>query len=316
MKLKIFFLAFLLSLPFWWGVNVLEKNLEEFLFVKLLSENPQILTATANQEEIKRKLKDLRPVRNRDIEDFDLKAKAGISVFIKENRKKVLFNKSESEGLPIASLTKLMTSYIVLEHYNPEQIIKISEKAVKTEGNFGEFKIGESFLVKDLLYPLLIESSNDAAIALAQIVGEEAFVGLMNLEAEDLNLKNTYFVNPTGLDPEFNTPSYSTSENLVNLSQHLLKEHPEIFEILSIKELDFYTPDGNFHHHLVNKNELLGKLPEILGGKTGYTEKAKGCLLLITKKNEGFLINVILSSDERFEEMENLLNWINKAYTF
>ena len=316
MKLKIFFLAFLLSLPFWWGVNVLEKNLEEFLFVKLLSENPQILTATANQEEIKRKLKGLRPVRNRDIEDFDLKAKAGISVFIKENRKKVLFNKSESEGLPIASLTKLMTSYIVLEHYNPEQIIKISEKAVKTEENFGEFKIGESFFVKDLLYPLLIESSNDAAIALAQIVGEEAFVGLMNLEAEDLNLKNTYFVNPTGLDPEFNTPSYSTSEELVNLSQYLLKEHPEIFETLSIKELDFYTPDGNFHHHLVNKNELLGKLPEILGGKTGYTEKAKGCLLLITKKNEGFLINVILGSDERFEEMENLLNWINKAFTF
>jgi len=316
MKLKIFFLAFLLSLPFWWGVNVLEKNLEEFLFVKLLSENPQILTATANQEEIKRKLKDLRPVRNRDIEDFDLKAKAGISVFIKENRKKVLFNKSESEGLPIASLTKLMTSYIVLEHYNPEQIIKISEKAVKTEENFGEFKIGESFFVKDLLYPLLIESSNDAAIALAQIVGEEAFVGLMNLEAEDLNLKNTYFVNSTGLDPEFNTPSYSTSEDLVNLSQYLLKEHPEIFETLSIKELDFYTPVGNFHHHLVNKNELLGKLPEILGGKTGYTEKAKGCLLLITKKNEGFLINVILGSDERFEEMENLLNWINKAFTF
>lgn len=316
MKLKIFFLAFLLSLPFWWGVNVLEKNLEEFLFVKLLSENPQILTATANQEEIKRKLKGLRPVRNRDIEDFDLKAKAGISVFIKENRRKVLFNKSESEGLPIASLTKLMTSYIVLEHYNPEQIIKISEKAVKTEGNFGEFKIGESFFVKDLLCPLLIESSNDAAIALAQVVGEEAFVGLMNLETEDLNLKNTYFVNPTGLDPEFNTPSYSTSEDLVNLSWYLLKEHPEIFEILSIKELDFYTPGGNFHHHLVNKNELLGKLPEILGGKTGYTEKAKGCLLLITKKNEGFLINVILGSDERFEEMENLLNWINKAYIF
>lgn len=316
MKLKIFFLAFLLSLPFWWGVNVIEKNLEEFLFVKLLSENPQILTATANQEEIKRKLKDLRPVRNRDIEDFDLKAKAGISVFIKENKKKVLFSKSESEGLPIASLTKLMTSYIVLEHYNPEQIIKISEKAVKTEGNFGEFKIGESFFIKDLLYPLLIESSNDAAIALAQVVGEEAFVGLMNLETEDLNLENTYFVNPTGLDPEFNTPSYSTSEDLANLSCRLLKEHPEIFEILSIKELDFYTPDENFHHHLVNKNELLGKLPEILGGKTGYTEKAKGCLLLITKKNEGFLINVILGSDERFEEMENLLNWINKAYRF
>lgn len=316
MKLKIFFLAFLLSLPFWWGVNVLEKNLEEFLLGKLLSENPQILTATANQEEIKRKLKDLRPVRNRESEDFDLKAKAGISVFIKENRKKVLFNKSESEGLPIASLTKLITSYIVFEHYNPEQIIKISEKAVKTEGNFGEFKIGESFFVKDLLHPLLIESSNDAAIALAQVIGEEAFIGLMNLEAEDLNLKNTYFVNPTGLDPDFNTPSYSTCKDLVDLNWHLLKEHPEIFEILSIKELDFYTPAGNFHHHLVNKNELLGKLPEILGGKTGYTEKAKGCLLLITKKNEGFLINVILGSDERFEEMENLLNWINKAYRF
>jgi len=316
MKLKIFFLAFLLSLPFWWGVNMVEKNLEQFFFGKLLSENPQILTATLNQEEIKRKLKNLRPVRNREIEDFDLKAKAGISVFIKENRKKVLFNKSESEGLPIASLTKLMTSHVVLEHYNPEQIIKISEKAVKTEGNFGEFKIGEGFFVKDLLCPLLIESSNDAATALAQVVGEEAFVGLMNLETEDLNLENTYFVNPTGLDPEFNTPSYSTSEDLVNLSWYLLKEHPEIFEILSIKELDFYTPDGKFHHHLVNKNELLGKLPEILGGKTGYTEKAKGCLLLITKKNEGFLINVILGSDERFEEMENLLNWINKAYRF
>ncbi|GAH95178.1 unnamed protein product, partial [marine sediment metagenome] len=76
MKLKIFFLAFLLSLPFWWGVNMVEKNLEQFFFGKLLSENPQILTATLNQEEIKRKLKNLRPVKNREIEDFDLKAKA------------------------------------------------------------------------------------------------------------------------------------------------------------------------------------------------------------------------------------------------
>lgn len=316
MRLKIFLLSFLLSLPFWLGVNMVTENLENSFFLRLVSENPQVLTAEVYQQEIERKLKSLRPVRNREIENFDLKAEAGISVFFDKDNRKVLFRKDEDKKLPIASLTKLMTSYIVLENYDLEQKIEISKTAVSTEGDLGEFKVGESFFVKDLLYPLLIESSNDAATALAEVIGKEAFVHLMNLQAQDLGLKNTYFVNPTGLDSGEGPFNQSTCKDLVDLSWQFLKKYPEAFKILSIKELDFYTPDNNFHHHLINRNELLGKIPEIVGGKTGYTEKAKGCLFLATKKNEGFLFSVILGSEQRFEEMKNLLNWLDKAYKF
>lgn len=297
LKFKIFLIAFILSLPFWWGMNVFQKNLEDFLFWKEIADNPQILTAQIIQEE---RLESLKPIRSRQIENPKIEAKSAISVLIdSQGSEKILYEKAGDKKLPIASLTKLMTANVVLENYELSQEIKISET-------------GRTFSIEYLLYPLLMESSNDAAYTLANDyneITEEIFVSLMNLKAESLGLENTHFVNPTGLDS--NPPTvlnYSTAKDLVRLTKYLLKK-PLIWKILSTPKFDTYGPE------LINTNELLGEIPQ-LGGKTGWTLEAGGCFLLVMEapRSSDYIINVILGSKDRFGEMKKLIDWLHQAY--
>ena len=302
MKLKIFLIVFVLSLPFW---------LEEFLFQQIITRNPEFLTAQANQLIFERKLEELRSIRIKDVEIFQIEAEAAISILIRSDQApKILFKKNIDEKLPIASLVKLMTAHVVLEYYNLydlSQEVKISKEAVLQEEEFGKLKVGQIISVEHLLYPLLIESSNDASFALAEIIGQKEFVNLMNSEAERLGLKNTYFINPTGLDPnELTKPiNSSTVRDLTKFAEYLLK-HNLIWEILSTEKINLYGQT------LVNTNQLLGKIPGIIGGRTGWTLMAGGSLLLVLQVPEGYLINIILGAptpESRFEEMKKLIDW-------
>jgi D-alanyl-D-alanine carboxypeptidase (penicillin-binding protein 5/6) len=307
MRLKFFFTAFILSLPFWWGINIFQENLENYFYAQVSQPFQQIVEVKIPEKPQKPKL--------------ELQAKAAISVLVDpQGGEKVLFRKNTNERLPIASLTKLMTANIVLENYDLSREIKISEEAVLQEGEAGGLMAGKIFSAAYLLYPLLMESSNDAAYALANDydgMTEEKFVGLMNLKAEDLGLENTYFVNSTGLDPlnpeeAGHSINYSTAEDLVKFAKYLLKKS-SIWEILATPKFSLYGPE------LINTNELLWKSASwqanIFGGKTGFTDEAGGCLLLVLKnKGENFLINVILdapSLSARIEEMEKLIEWLN-----
>ena len=153
---------------------------------------------------------------------------------------------------------------------------------------------------------MLIESSNDAAYALSEVIGNGAFVDLMNLEAKYLGMEKTFFVDPMGISLE----NRSSAKDLVLLTKKLL-EKPLIWQITGMEEYDLYTPEGIFHHRLQNTNEFLGKMPEIIGGKTGYLQAAKECLILVLKEpKDDFIINIILGAENKFEEMEKLINWI------
>lgn len=318
---KFFLITFLISLPFCWGTNLLEKNLKDFFFLQKIAQDPQILTAQLNQILLEEKLEILKPLPNKTAENLNIQPKSGISVLVKlSGQEKTLFEKDKNKILPIASLTKLMTAKIVLENYELEEIITISEKAVAIEGDSGEFKIGETFKIKDLLYSLLMESSNDAAFALSEVIGKKSFVNLMNFEAESLGLQNTYFADCMGLDPKIaeGPINYSTVEDLAKFTNYLLK-NPLIWEISGTKEFDLYDANGIFHHQIKNTNKLLESVvwqAKIIGGKTGWTPRAGDCLLLVVKapKSQGYLINIILGSEDRFGEMEQLLNWGEKAY--
>ncbi len=314
---KFFLVTLVLSLPFWWGINVLEERLENFFYWQELSQNAQIFTAQIGLEE---RLNELKPIRHGNVKDLELKATSAISVFLdNKGKEKILFEKESGKILPIASLTKLMTANVVLENYGLSKEIKISEKAVEQPEDLGKLAAERIFPVKYLLYPLLMESSNDAAFSLANDYDGmtiEKFVALMNSTAQKLNLNDTFFVNPSGLDPEENKPktkiNYSTTSNLAKLTKELLKK-PLIWEILSTPKYDSYGPK------LINTNELLGEIPGIVGGKTGYTYAAGGCIILVTiaPKDAGFLVNIILGADGqngRFGEMEKLVNWLNTAY--
>ena len=141
----------------------------------------------------------------------------------------------------------------------------------------------------------------------------------MNLEAEKIGLSSTFFNNPTGLDPEESGTelNYSNTLDLVKLARELLKK-PLILEILSLSEYSLYGPELISTNRLLFDQELEWK-ERIIGGKTGFTEKSGGVLLLIVQapKNKGIIINVILGTkgiDQRFEEMKKLVEWLKTAY--
>jgi len=317
-NLKIFFIAFILSLPFWWGLNIFQKNLENFLVLQELEQYPKIITAQVSKP-ILNLDKSLKPLRNWSVDEIKINAKSAISIFFLEGEKdRILFKKNSDSKLPIASITKLVSASVVSENYDLNLPITISEEAVAQDSDSGQLKTGEVFQAKELLYPLLIESSNDAAYAFAEVIGAQNFVDLMNLEAKKIGMENTHFVNSSGIDPITKNIgiNYSTAEDLTKLAKYLLQK-PKILQILSQKEYDLYSIDGLSHHKLSSTNELLGKNHQIIGGKTGWTPQAQGCLLLILKapgQNQGYLVNIILGSEDRFGEMEKLTDWINTAY--
>jgi len=297
-------------------ISFLKNSLRDFFLWKIESSGG---IATINSFQVP---DNLNPLRDWEVEELKIDAAAAIFVERSKDAKKALFSKNPYKRLPIASLTKLMTALIVLENYDLSQPVRISKEAVQQPGTQGSLKEGEILTVKQLLDIMLIESSNDAAFALSEIKGKKEFVDLMNLKAKGIGLKNTYFGNSTGLDPLYSTstPStiinYSTAEEIAGLAYYLLENYSEIWEILSIKESDLYTLDGKFHHKLENTNELLGEIPEIVGGKTGWTPRAGGCFLVVLKnqKADSFLIGVVLGTKDRFEEMKKIINWAKGAY--
>jgi len=321
-NLKFFLIALVIAIPLFWGINALEGELRNFFFWHEMTENPQITAAQANQLAFEERIRSLKPIRSKRVEDLKIGAKSAMSFYIsRQGEERILFEKYGDWRLPIASLTKLMTANVVLEHYDLSKEIRISKEAVNQEENLGKLEVGELLSVEYLLYPLLMESSNDAAFSLANDydgMAQEDFVGLMNQEAQRLNLQDTHFINPSGLDPEeeegsekinYSTINYSNATDLITLVKELLNK-PLIWEILSTPKLNLYGPE------LINSNKLLGEFSGIIGGKTGYTEKALGCFILLSEapKSKGYLVNVILGTGDRFGEMEKLLEWLRTAY--
>jgi len=291
------------------GLRWLSSGLYGF-FEKKVAQNQQNLLASVKKPSVPQ---NLLPTRNWQVEDLNIGAKAAISVETDLSlQNKILFKKNEVKILPVASLTKIMSALIVLENYDLQRLVTITVSDVIQEGEQGDLKEGQTLSVKNLLYIALIESSNDAAFALSGITGQDNFIALMNLKAEDIGLLNTHFADSTGLDPG----SYSTAKDLVVLTEYLLNKYPLFQQIIGIKEYDLYLSNGQFHHRLISTNKLLGEIPEVIGGKTGYTNYAKGTFIVIEKSpdKDNYLIHVVLGSDDRLEEMKKIINWLNAAY--
>ena len=235
-----------------------------------------------------------------------LELEAQTALAIKTDGSRVYYNKNIEAQRPIASLTKLMTAIVVLENYDLNQIVKIPLNAVKRESSAGNLRPSETMAVRSLLSVMLIDSSNDAAFALAE--QRQDFISLMNKKAKELGLNNTHFSNPDGLDEPGN---YSSALDIAKIFSYLINEHPEAFEILKTKNMVVYSSNGKIEHRLINTNELLDKADGVVAGKTGYTDKAGGSLALLVK---GGIITVVLGSPDRFGESEKLIQWLKKAY--
>ena len=319
--LKYFLLALAVSVPFWSEMNILEKHLNNFFYWQETYKYPEIYTAQIAPI----KKTNPKPIKNKEVEDLNIEAKSVVSVLVdKRGKERILFEKQSGEQLPIASLTKLMTALVVLKNYDLSKEIVISKEAVSQEEDFGKLTAGKALTTQYLLYPLLMESSNDAAFSLANDypgMKEDLFVELMNQEAQKLSLGSTFFVNSTGLDPMKKNANLnlSSATDLAKLTKETIKE-PLIWEILSTPKYQVYGPELNNTNRLLE--DSISWHDEIIGGKTGYTDLAGGCMILTLRAPSNpnlLIINVILGTKDassRFDEMKKLVNWLDQAYVW
>jgi D-alanyl-D-alanine carboxypeptidase (penicillin-binding protein 5/6) len=214
------------------------------------------------------------------------------------------------ERVEPASLTKLMTAYVVLDalkekKLSPTQTVPVSERAWKTQGSRMFIEPKRPVTVDELLRGMIVQSGNDACIALAEAVAgtEEAFVQSMNREAQRLGLKSTHFANATGLsDPQH----YSTARDLGALAAALIRDFPEHYPLYALREYSYNRISQ------ANRNRLLWLDPAVDGVKTGHTENAGYCLIASARRGPRRLLSVVMgtaSDGMRTQESQKLLNF-------
>ncbi|PCM43801.1 D-alanyl-D-alanine carboxypeptidase family protein [Marinobacter sp. ANT_B65] len=228
---------------------------------------------------------------------------------------RVIMEQNSNERLPPASLTKMMTAYIVERELDEGRIsmsdmVPISVKAWKTEGSRTFVKEGTSVSVEDLLKGVIIQSGNDASVALAEFIAgsEGAFVDIMNQQAQLLGMKDTHFQNATGLPA---SDHFSTAYDLAVLARAIINDYPENYPIYAEKHFTY----NNIRQP--NRNSLLWRDDSVDGLKTGHTEEAGYCLVASAKRNDTRFIATVMgtsSSQARSQEIQKMLNYGFRYY--
>lgn len=253
--------------------------------------------------------------KNNSISDPPVYAKSYILVDGSSNY--TLAEKDSHLRMPIASTTKIMTAIIALENYNLDSIVEISSNAASQIGSDIYLQSGEKMTIKNLLYALLVQSGNDAAMALAENMsagGKDEFIQKMNDKAKFLGLKDTQFKDPAGLDDG----GYSTASDLAVIASYALRN--DIFrDIIKTQEYTITSSDEALTHALVASNRLIKSneplyYSQAIGVKTGYTPDAGHCLISAAVKDNFKLIGVVLNTDvftndASAEESKKLLEW-------
>ena len=223
---------------------------------------------------------------------------------------RILDGKNYNEPKLIASITKIMTCVLAIESEKLDEEVVVDETILKAYGSGIYIEVGEKLTLKDLLYGLMLRSGNDAAVALAEHVGEsvEKFAEIMNKKAEELKLTNTHFVTPHGLD---NSEHYTTAYELAKLTDYAL-QNEKFANIVGTKTTTIYI--NNQARQITNTNELLGVLNGVVGVKTGFTNNAGRCLVTETKRNDMDIITVVLGADTKKFRTKDSIKLIE--YTF
>jgi len=224
-----------------------------------------------------------------------------------------LYDKNTEMKVPIASLTKIMTAVVVLENLGSDDIVTIAENSIRVDGEKQDLYLGEKMSVRNLLKLMLIESSNDAAYALANHAEKQGinFIGVMNTKARAIGMGDTIFNDPAGL----NDNAHSTVMDLAKLVEYSLS-YKEIWDISSEKTAIVESSDERIKHAITSTNRLLGMIKDIIGGKTGFTDGALQCMILVTSvpNYPGKLISIVLGSQDRFGDTQKLIEWTRTAY--
>jgi len=291
-----------LSLLFW----VASPFLNEDEKLKIFSPLPAFLSVAANAQ-----------VTTLDIwKPFDLRSNTDISFVVTAHAalsydltaSQLLFEKNAQQKVPMASLTKIMTAIVALEHPKVNDTYAVSADALVGEDSMG-LEVGEALSLKELLYGLFLNSGNDAAEVIAENFpgGREKFIDAMNQKAKTFGLQNTHFTNPTGLQGEGD--QHTTAEDLLVITRFALENFPVIKETGSAVE--YIIPQTTTHkeYDLVNETNLLTTYPGVEGLKTGYTPEAGYCLVTYLEYGGHKIIGIVLGSDDRRKDMKDILDY-------
>lgn len=239
---------------------------------------------------------------------------AGSSILMEVSTKTILYEKNKDSQVAVASLTKMMAQILILEAIESgnltwDEQVKASSNAAGYGGTQIYLQPGEMMSVRDLMKGITMASANDATVVLAERIAgsEEAFVKMMNEKAQKLGLKNTNFMNPTGLDEDNH---YSSAYDMALIAIELLK-HDEILEFSSVYE-DYLRTDTPNKFWLVNTNKLVRFYDGADGLKTGFTDNAGYTMAVTAKRNDMRLIAIVLGeavSKVRNQETTSLLDY-------
>lgn len=248
--------------------------------------------------------------------DADLAKNAKAAYLMEYTSGKVIYAKNENEKLYPASMTKMMGLLLIYEALHDgklkwDDVVTTSEHAASMGGSQVFLEVNEQMSVKDMIKSICIASANDAMVAMAEKIGgtHEHFVQLMNDKAEQLQLKNTHFVNATGLhDPKH----YTSAHDMGVIAQALIKEGgKELLDITSTYDA-YIRENSDNKFWLVNTNKLIKQYPGVDGLKTGFTQEAMSCITVTAQKDSLRLISVVMgepSSKQRNAEIKTMLDY-------
>lgn len=235
---------------------------------------------------------------------------AKASIFVETKDGLVLYAKNIHDRLPIASLAKVMTVLVALEHKKMDDVFTVSQRAADMEPDKMLLIAGEKLTLKELLDGIFLISANDAAEVIAEetIASREEFIKLMNSKALQLGMKDTFFANPTGLDEDANN-SYSSAYDLAILTRYLIRHFPEVVDISKTEHIYLPKTDTHQDYDMYSGINLLTTYPGVVGFKTGYTPEAGLTLITLIRKEGHEIIGILLGSGSRRDEAREILDY-------
>lgn len=233
------------------------------------------------------------------------------AILMEEDTKRVLVSKNMTKKKLIASTTKIMTAVIAIESGKTDKMVKVTDKVLEAYGSAIYLSIGEKMKLEDMIYGLMMQSGNDAALMIADFLGgEEKFVEKMNKKAKEIGMKNTTFANPHGLDEK--NQNYSTAYDMALLMRYANSD-PLFRKITGCKKHTVKTKEKTYVWS--NKNKLLYTYKYTTGGKTGYTDKAHRTLVTSASRGDMSLIVVTLNDGNDFQNHKELYEYGFENYS-
>ncbi|HBG81713.1 TPA: hypothetical protein DDW69_02615 [candidate division CPR2 bacterium] len=241
--------------------------------------------------------------------NYDLDVLAETAIVIDPETGNVLYEKNSKASLPPASIAKILTALVASENMDLNQRLKVSEKAAGMEPNKIVMQVGEEIRLEDLLYGLMMISANDAAEVIAENYpgGRQAFIDKLNGKIEELGLKDTHYMNPSGLDED---DFYASAFDVATITNYCIHKKPEVLKWAGTLSYTIPATEGiNNAHSLYHISQLIDSYPYMIASKPGFTDNAGHTLIGVADRSGKKVIMVYFNSPDGMNDGRNLFEY-------